>query len=60
MFTKQEREAMKQDGMSFEDIQELWRRLKSHNDGTAEYLDEETFWNEVYTRMNHKMKDQHV
>ena len=60
MFTQEEKQNLKKDGMNFEDIQDLEKRVISHKNGTAQYLDEDTFWKEVYADINAKMKKQHA
>ena len=47
---------MKDLGYSFEEVEELAKRIEDINSWKTIFLDEDTFWNEVYANINSKMK----
>jgi hypothetical protein len=57
MLTQDAINKLKNDWLTFEQIQELNRRIESIDNWTAKFLDEEEFWNKVNSGINIKMKE---
>ncbi|MBS9775338.1 hypothetical protein KGV52_01335 [Candidatus Gracilibacteria bacterium] len=48
----------KDEGFTFEQIQELEKRFEMIENGTATFISHEEFWDEVTNRINAKMMNQ--
>ncbi len=57
MLTKEDIEWLKADWLSFEQIQELNKRLEKIDNGKAVFLDEKEFWDWVYKQVNINIKN---
>ncbi len=49
---------MKELGYSFDEVEELSKRIDDIDSWKTVFLDEDTFWNKVYANINSKMKAQ--
>lgn len=57
MLTKEEINKLKADWLSFEQVNELEKRLEEIDNWTAKFLSEDEFWSRVTNRINSKMKN---